>query len=164
MIYIIAFATTGGSVILLRNSAAVGALIAVVAGFILMAIGGALTWVDSIAGIDAFMIRSWQVLSGVHSAGQVVLSCTPRPTAGNGLLILLMLILVIVNIAIGCIAILGIPIGIGTSLYGMPSAIFERDGEIFIKGLTILAVALGAVIVAGVFMRFEHMLSVSFCH
>ncbi len=157
-----------------RMLAPAGVMIAFITGTIAAALAislalGAVMWLDDKTGVSAFLVHSWQFLSGVSSPNEIIV--TNEACAGEwtglgefGLWLsgtLGLFVLAFGNIAIGLIAIIGMPIGlIGCIIYAVGTLFSPKERiESLTCSLTCLLVPLGFVILSGLAMRLMHILS-----
>jgi hypothetical protein len=113
---------------------------------ILLLLTGAV-WFNDHTGVSNAIVSSWQFLSGVATPDEVVGDC-PASTDTNAWVIVELSIAVASGLA-GIAAIVGIPAGTIHSLITR-----KKDGVAL--GLSGLAMALAALVLAGLLMRLNH--------
>lgn len=117
-------------------------------------------WLNDSAGFTALMDNSWTFLSGAEGPSDVIQH--NDATCGSGLslvMMLLSLVSMVFSAIPWLIAFFGLPIGAIAVVGGGIVSLVTREKGPFIFGASIFAVALGSVVIFGLFLRLEHTLT-----
>jgi hypothetical protein len=146
------------------------AIIAFIAGAIIIAYGiGAAMWFNDHTGVSAFLVHTWQLLSGVSGSGEIIVSpeecsgsseITSLPQLALYLVVWLgLLALALCNVILGLVAVIGLPLGIIFCAVCAIRALFSLDFEALAGGVVCLLGPLGCAVLVGLIMRLMHTIS-----
>ena len=136
-------------------------LIFITVGLPLMYVLMGFEWLDNKLGLTPIMVQSWQTLSGVDSPTQIMddNACTDfsrDPLTGLFATIFgiaVLLIMLVVMIFAGVAAIVATPVGLIGSLIGGLVAFASQSRNLAVKGLIILSIGAGGIVLFGLACR-----------
>jgi hypothetical protein len=124
----------------------------------------AISWFDDQIGISSMIIHSWQFLSGVSEGGEVIGSSSHCSDVDVNVLLgiviwLLTFALLFISVMASFAGVVGMPIGIVCAVFGAGRTLVTRQRESLRRGLFILIVPTGCIILAGILFRISHLLN-----
>lgn len=147
MFWIVAFVAVGGAY-MATDGLLPAIAVLIVPVFILACLVALAYMINEKVGLVGFMEHSLQMVSGLESGESVTSHCTD-PTVW----VLLLIPLAIVAFAAGITAIVGLPLGLCWAALGGIHTLITDKISFFKKGLGILLVGLGALVVGGFVIR-----------